>query len=80
MTSDVRLALATGATAFPRAQFTGDRSEGRFLASAESGGYWFGVAKVVLTARLAQGQDAVLTGVPPAVSNILALTCPNLVR
>ena len=56
-----------------------DRNEGRFLASAESDGKWFGLSKVVLTLCTSQGKDARLTGVPPAVLRVLQLTCPGLV-
>jgi hypothetical protein len=77
--SDVALALATGATAFPRGQIVSDREEGRFLASAEANGRWFAVSKVVLTGRIAQGRDAVVTGVPQDVTDTLRLTCPGIV-
>jgi len=80
ITSDVQLALSTGATAFPRSQFLMDRNEGRFLASAEVDGKWFGVSKAVLTERLAQGHDVVLRNVPQNVIDVLRLTCPNLLR
>jgi hypothetical protein len=79
VTSDVQLALATGATAFPRGQIAGDRDEGRYLASADRGGRWFGVSKAVLTERLAQGRDARMV-VPDEVSRILRLTCPDICR
>lgn len=80
ITSDVTLALATGATAFPRGQIVADRSEGRFLASADTGGRWFGVSKMLLSERIAQGRDAVLAGVPQDVVDILRLTCGELCR
>jgi hypothetical protein len=79
VTSDLQRALATGATAFPRGQIVTDRNEGRFLASAETDGKWFGISKVVLTLCTSQGQDALITGVPPAVVDLLRLTCPGLV-
>ena len=79
VTSDLQRALATGATAFPKGQIVSDRNEGRFLASAETDGKWFGVSKVVLTACTSQGKDALLTGVPPSVADALHLTCPGLV-
>jgi hypothetical protein len=79
ITSDVARAVATGATAFPRGQIISDREEGRFLASVEVDGRWWGVSKAVLTERLAQGREAHLA-VPDAVSRILSLTCPALVR
>jgi hypothetical protein len=79
VTSDFQRALAAGATAFPKGQLLIDRNEGRFLASAESDGRWFGISKVVLTLCTSQGQDALVTGVPPAVVDTLRLTCPGLV-
>jgi hypothetical protein len=79
LTSDLQRALSTGATAFPRGQIVNDRNEGRFLASAETGGKWFGISKVVLTMCTSQGRDAIVTGVPPAVAERLHLTCPGLV-
>jgi hypothetical protein len=80
VTSDVTLALGTGATAFPRGQIAVDREEGRFLASADTNGRWFGVSKIVLSERIARGEDAVLKGVPQGVQDILRLTCPVLIR
>ena len=53
-----------GATAFPKSHFLADRQEGRYLASVEQDGKWFAVSKVLLTACLAQGRDAVIAGVP----------------
>jgi len=79
VTSDLQRALATGATAFPMGQIVRDRNEGRFLASANEDGKWFGISKVILTLRTSQGQDALLTGVPPSVVDTLRLTCPGLV-
>lgn len=79
VTSDLQRALSTGATAFPRGRIVSDRNEGRFLASAESHGQWFGLSKVVLTLCTSQGKDALLAGVPPAVVDVLQLTCPGLV-
>jgi hypothetical protein len=79
VTSDLQRALATGATAFPKGQIVVDRNEGRFLASANENGKWFGISKVILTLRTSQGQDALLTGVPPSVVDTLRLTCPGLV-
>jgi hypothetical protein len=79
LTSDLQLALATGATAFPRGQIVNDRNEGRFLASADVDGKWFGISKVILTLCTSHGQDALLTGVPPLVVDRLRLTCPGLV-
>jgi hypothetical protein len=77
VTSDVERALSSGATAFPKSQILSDRREGRFLASHESNGKWFGVSKVVLTLSTSQGKDALMTGVPHAVLDVLRLTCPE---
>jgi hypothetical protein len=63
----------------PKFQILTDRNEGRFLASAESDGKWFTVSKVLLTEFTSQGQDALMTGVPAPVIEILGLTCPGLV-
>jgi len=79
VTSDLKLALATRATAFPKSQVLSDRKEGRYLASAESNGHWFAVSKVLLTSYLCQGKDASIMDVPPAVVDVLRLTCPALV-
>ena len=79
VTSDLQRALSTGATAFPKGQIVVDRNEGRFLASAESDGKWFGISKVVLTLCTSQGRDALVTGVPLPVVEALRLTCPGLV-
>ena len=79
VTSDLQRALATGATAFPKGQIVRDRNEGRFLASANEDGKWFGISKVILTLCTSQGHDALLTGVPPSVVDTLRLTCPGLV-
>jgi hypothetical protein len=79
VTSDFNRALASGATAFPKSQIVTDRNEGRFLASVERDGKWFGLSKVVLTMCTSQGKDALVTGVPPAVLDVLRLTCPGLV-
>ena len=79
VTSDLQRALATGATAFPKGQIVRDRNEGRFLASANEDGKWFGISKVILTLCTSQGHDALLIGVPPSVVDTLRLTCPGLV-
>jgi len=79
VTSDVGFAMTTGASALPRSQFMADRNEARFLGSAEIDSRWFGISKVVLTLRLAQGEDAIVWGVPDAVRDTLALTCPGIV-
>ena len=79
VTSDIQWALSSGATAFPKSHFLADRQEGRYLASVEQDGKWFGVSKVVLTACLARGMDAVMGDVPPSLLARLRLTCPEIV-
>ena len=78
ITSDIQWAMKTGATAFPRSHFLADRREGRYLASVEQEGQWFGVSKVVLTACLARGLDAAMTGLPPQLVSRLRLACPEI--
>ena len=78
VTSDLQRALATGATAFPKSQILLDRKEGRFLASVEVDGKWFGVSKVLLTACTSKGKHALITDVPEPVIEVLRLTCPDL--
>ena len=78
VTSDLQRALATGATAFPKSQILLDRKEGRFLASVEIDGKWFGVSKVLLTACTSRGTHALITGVPQPVIDVLRLTCRDL--
>jgi hypothetical protein len=79
VTSDLTRAFSTAATGFPRSQILRDRNEARFLASAEADGTWFAVSKVVLTACLSQGKNALITHVPEPVVEVLRLTCPGLV-
>ena len=78
LTSDLKHAVATGATAFPKSQIVNDRNEGRFLASAETDGKWFGVSKIILTVCTSRGKDALITDVPAPVLDVLRLTCPGL--
>ncbi len=68
-----------GKTPLPVAQILLDRNEGRYLASAECDGEWFAVSKFILTLFICQGADALLSGVPPKITELLLLTCPGLV-
>jgi hypothetical protein len=77
LTSDFTRARETGATALPRSRLSTDRAEGRFLASIDAEGVWFGVSKVPLTLFMSQGKDAVITDVPTAVIDVLRLVCPE---
>ena len=52
---------------FPKSHLLSDRREGRYLASVEQDGNWFAVSKVLLTACLAQGRDAVIAAVPASL-------------
>jgi hypothetical protein len=79
LTSEAARARDTGATALSRSRLAADRAEGRFLASADNGGEFFGVSKALLTIYTGQGKDAVITDVPPAVIERLRVTCPTLV-
>ena len=78
-TADFNRALSGTMTAVPANQILIDRNEGRFLASDESGGKWFAVSKVILTLFTSQGKDALISGVPPKVIEVLRLTCPGLI-
>ena len=79
VSSDVNRALTNGTTAFPRSQILRDRSEGRFLASDEIDGKWFGVSKTILTEVIAQGSGALIVDLPEGVVDVLQVTCPGLV-
>lgn len=59
--------------------FLNDKHEGKFLASCEADGGWFGVPKGLLTLILGQGEDAVLIDVPQAAIEVLRLTYPDVV-
>jgi hypothetical protein len=78
-TSNLNRALSGGMTAVPKDQMLIDRNEGRYLASVERGGDWFAVSKVILTLFLSQGKDALISGVPQQVIEVLHLTCPGLI-
>jgi hypothetical protein len=78
-TSNVERASSNGAIPWPRHQMLTDRSEGRYLASAEENGEWFGISKIILTEYTSQGKDAVVTDVPHAVVEVLRVTCPGLI-
>jgi hypothetical protein len=79
-TSDLPRALSSSMTGVPRKHLLADRNEGRFLASVECEGKWFGISKVILSVITSQGQDALVTDVPAAAIEVLRLTCPELVR
>ncbi len=79
VTSDVECATSTGATSHPRSQIVTDRREARFLASCEWNSHWFGISKVVLTEHTSHGADVLFADVPPALVDVLRLTCPGLV-
>jgi hypothetical protein len=79
LTSDVNRALSNGTTAFPKSQILTDRNEGRFLASGEVDGKWFGVSKTILTQVIGRGFDALIIDVPAPVIEVLKVTCPGLV-
>jgi hypothetical protein len=76
---DPSRALSGSMTHVPREQIVIDRKEGRFLASAETGGEWFAVSKVIVTLFTSQGKDALISGVPGEVIELLCLTCPALI-
>ena len=78
LTSDVTRARETAATALSRSRLSADRAEGRFLASVEADGEWFGVSKALLAICVSQGNDALIVDVPPGAIDVLRLTCPEL--
>ena len=75
MTSDVARARDTRATALSRSRLSNDRAEGRFLASVEADGAWFGVSKALLTIHTSQGKDTLICDVPLEAIEVLRLTC-----
>jgi hypothetical protein len=79
LTSDLALGREIGATVLSRNRLATDRAEGRFLASANVDGVWFGVSKAPLTICTSHGQNALIRDVPPAVIEVLRLVCPELV-
>ena len=78
LTSDLARALAGAGIAQSHDEMITERTEGRFLASAETDGKWFGVSKLVLTMVLGQGRHARIAGAPPEIIEVLRLTCPAL--
>jgi hypothetical protein len=78
LTTDMKRALS-GGTYRSVTEMQTDRQEGRFLASIETGGTWIGISKVLLTLVTSQGKDALMTDVPPAVVEVMHLTCPGLI-
>jgi hypothetical protein len=79
LTSDSILARSTGATMLSRNRLADDRAEGRFLASANIDGEWFGVGKAVLTMCTSRGHNALIKDVPAGVVEVLGVVCPELV-
>jgi hypothetical protein len=77
LTSDVTRARDTAATALSKSRLSTDMTEGRFLASVEAGGEWFGVSKALLTICMSQGKDALICDVPQGAVDVLRLTCPE---
>jgi len=77
--TDPSRAPSTGATLWPRNQMLNDRTEGRFLASAEIDGHWFAVSKVILSLFTSRGQDVLIADVPQSVVDLLLLAYPRLV-
>jgi hypothetical protein len=61
-----------------RSRLSADRAEGRFLASDNADGEFFGVSKAVLTMCMTEGKHALITDVPQGVIDVLRLTCPEL--
>jgi hypothetical protein len=78
LTSDDARARETGATALSRSRLSTDRAEGRFLASLEADGAWFGVSKALLAICTSQGKDTLICDVPPGVIDVLRLTCSEI--
>ena len=78
LTSDPMRARDTAATAVSRSRFLTDRAEGRFLASVEADGAWFGISKALLTICTSEGKDALICDVPPGALDVLRVTCPEL--
>jgi len=79
LTTDMARALSGGAVARSENEMLTDRQEGRFLASGQTDGVWMGVSKILLTFVTSKGRDALITGVPDGIVDVLRLTCPGLV-
>jgi hypothetical protein len=78
LTSDPALG-EFGPTLLSRSRLAADRAEGRFLASANVDGDWFGVGKAALTMCTSRGQNALIRDVPREVVEVMRLVCPGLV-
>lgn len=76
-TSDVTAAANLGAVPWARQELERERREGGFLASVVSGGHLFGLSKMVLTAPIGAGRDAIVSGIPAEAASKLRLTWPG---
>ena len=79
VTSDPKLVRPDGPERYPDDQLLVDRHEGRYLASVQSRGGWFGISKVILTDFTSHGIDAALTDVPHEAVEVAQLTCPGII-
>jgi hypothetical protein len=78
-TSDMQLAAAQKAEAYPEPHLLSDRREGKCVLSYKTPGGWVVLTKALLTEVLASGRDVKIGGLPTAAVEGLKLMCPNLV-
>ena len=77
--SDRQIVAAQKADACDETQLLNSRNEGEFVLSYKTSGGWVAITKDILTEVLGAGRDVRIVGLPRAATEVLRLTCPNLV-
>jgi hypothetical protein len=78
--SDQQIVAAQKAVYYDQAQLLRHRLEGYFVLSYQTPGGWVGIKKDCLTEVLGAGQNAKISGLPPAAAAALRLMVPNLLQ